>query len=399
MSDPIRLLVIPSWYPPDGGYFFKEHSEALNQSGCRLDVLVNRIIGFRKISRIRKGEWHRFHVSTEDGLTVIRSVYWKIPGNERLNIKLWVRSTVRLFHRYTRRFGKPDLILAHSAMWGGLAAARIWKVYNVPYIITEHRSFFVWDKEEARKMVKPFYIPHFKEAYSLCKKLIIVSESMKSGLLELFPELEQKMTVIPNMINGNYFQLPEKPRKNDPFMFLSAGRLAPVKGLEILIKAFGELVNKTDQSILLKIAGRGESREQLEKQVRQAHLSDRISFSGRISRDQMVSEMQGANCFVLTSTYEAFGVVLIEAMSTGLPVIATRSGGPEGILDETCGILVEPGDIGDLTNAMQRMISEYDRFIPEHIRERTLDYYGRQIISERYLSLFESILEKAGRNA
>jgi glycosyltransferase involved in cell wall biosynthesis len=182
-------------------------------------------------------------------------------------------------------------------------------------------------------------------------------------------------------------------------MFLSAGRLAPVKGLEILIKAFGELVNKTDQSILLKIAGRGESREQLEKQVRQAHLSDRISFSGRISRDQMVSEMQGANCFVLTSTYEAFGVVLIEAMSTGLPVIATRSGGPEGILDETCGILVEPGDIGDLTNAMQRMISEYDRFIPEHIRERTLDYYGRQIISERYLSLFESILEKAGRNA
>jgi L-malate glycosyltransferase len=394
MSVPIRLLVIPSWYPPDGGYFFKEHSEALTQSGCNVNVLVNRVIGFRKIRRIKIGEWHRFYVSVEDGLNVIRSVYWKIPGNERLNIKLWVRSTVRLYRKYIRRFGTPDLILAHSAIWAGLAAARIWKDYNVPYIITEHRSFFVWDKEEARKMVKSFYIPHFKEAYSSCQKLIIVSDSMKSGLLDLFPELEKKVLVIPNMINGDYFRLPEQPRKYDPFVFLSAGRLAPVKGLDILIHAFGELIKITDRKVLLKIAGRGESREQLEKLVQKAHLSDQVSFPGRISRDQMVLEMQEANCFVLTSIYEAFGMVLIEAMSTGLPVIATRSGGPESILDESCGFLVEPGNVEDLTQAMQKMISEYDRFIQVQIRKRTLDYYGSQIIAERYLSLFESILEK-----
>src|SRR4030042_748564 len=180
---------------------------------------------------------------------------------------------------------------------------------------------------------------------------------MKSGLLELFPELRNKIKVIPNMVNGDYFHFPEKPRENDPFVFLSAGRLAAVKGLDIIISAFGELLKKTDRKVFLRIAGRGELREQLEKQVQQSGLSESVTFLGRVSRDQMVQEMHGANCFVLASTYEAFGVVLIEAMSTGLPVIATRSGGPESILDESCGLLVEPGNVVELTQVMQRMIS------------------------------------------
>jgi glycosyltransferase involved in cell wall biosynthesis len=217
---------------------------------------------------------------------------------------------------------------------------------------------------------------------------------MKSGLLELFPELAEKIQVIPNMINGDYFRLPAESRKTDPFIFLSAGRLAPVKGLDILIKAFRDLANKEDHNVQLRIAGRGESREELEKQVRQEQLSDKVLFLGRISRDQMVQEMQGANCFVLSSIYEAFGVVLIEAMSTGLPVIATRSGGPENIVDESCGILIRPGDVKEMEEAMAGMISEYQRFNPGQIRKRTLDNYGSNLIREKYKEVFEEILRQ-----
>jgi glycosyltransferase involved in cell wall biosynthesis len=387
----LKVLVIPSWYPPDGGYFFKEHSEALARTGCTVEVMVNRVIGIRRIGRIEKGNWSRPFLSTEDGLQVFRSVYWKIPGNERINIRLWVRSTVRLFRRYTRICGMPDIILAHSAIWAGTAAARIFKKFNIPYIITEHRSFFVFEKGDARKMVKSFYIPHLREAYGLCRKLIIVSDSMKSGLLELFPELVNKILVIPNMINGDYFRLPLQPRKKDPFVFLSAGRLAAVKGLDVLITAFSELKKKTDREIQLRIAGRGEMKEQLGKQVKLNRLSERVIFLGRVSRDNIVKEMQDANCFILSSSYEAFGVVLIEAMSTGLPVIATRSGGPESILGDSCGYLVEPGSTGELTEAMLKMINEYDRFSQQNIRDRTLRQYGSQIITEKYLEVFEHI--------
>ncbi len=387
----LKVLVIPSWYPPDGGYFFKEHSEALARTGCTVEVLVNRVIGIRRIGRIEKAKWSRPYFSTEDGLQVFRSVYWKIPGNERINIKLWVRSTVRLFRRYTRICGMPDIILAHSAIWAGTAAARIFKEFNIPYIITEHRSFFVFEKGDARRMVKSFYIPHLREAYGLCRKLIIVSDSMKSGLLELFPELANKILVIPNMINGDYFRLPLQLRKKDPFVFLSAGRLAAVKGLDILISALGELTKKTDRKIQLRIAGRGEMKGQLEKQVKLNRLSERVIFLGRVSRDNIIKEMQDANCFILCSSYEAFGVVLIEAMSTGLPVIATRSGGPESILDESSGYFVDPGNTVELTEAMLKMINEYDRFSQQNIRDRTLRQYGSQIITEKYLEVFEHI--------
>lgn len=388
---PLKILVIPSWYPPDGGYFFKEHSEALARAGCTVEVLVNRVIGIRRIGRIEKGKWRRTYISIENGLQVVRSVYWKIPGNERINIRLWVGSTTRLFRRYSKKHGLPDLILAHSAIWAGLAAARISREQNVPFIITEHRSFFVWEKGDARKMVKSFYVPHLQKAYTSCNKLIIVSESMKSGLLELFPELTNKMQVIPNMVNGEYFQLPSKPRKKEPFVFISAGRLAAVKGLDFLIKAFGELKKKTDREVQLRIAGRGELKEKLENQIRLSGLADNVILLGRVSRDNIVKEMQDSNCFILTSSYEAFGVVLIEAMSTGLPVIATRSGGPESILDDSCGYLVEPGSSGELTEAMLKMINEYDRFNQQNIRDRTLQYYGSDIIAKKYLEVFEGI--------
>jgi glycosyltransferase involved in cell wall biosynthesis len=391
MSQPLKILVIPSWYPPDGGYFFKEHNEALARGGCEVHVLVNRVIGIRRIGRLEKGNWFRPNSGYEDGLLVLRSIYWKIPGFERLNIKLWKRSTIRLFRKYLHINGRPDIILAHSAIWAGLAAAGINKEFNIPYIITEHRSFFVFDKGDARSKVKSYYIPHLHEAYNLCTKLIIVSESMKSGLLELFPELGIKIEVIPNMVNGDYFNLPGKARVKDPFIFLSAGRLAAVKGLDVLISAFAKLVEKTDKKVLLRIAGRGEMREQLEDKVRSSGLSENVNFLGRVSRENMVKEMQGANCFVLSSSYEAFGVVLIEAMSTGLPVIGTRSGGPESIIDEGCGYLVDPGETARLTEAMLMMINKYEKFNQELIRARVLQQYGSGIITEKYLEAFTHI--------
>lgn len=394
LSKSIKLLVIPSWYPPDGGYFFKEHSEALARAGCEVDVLVNRVVGIRRLRRVKRGEWGRFDVRNEDSLKVIRSIYYKIPGNEKLNINRWVKRTMRLFVRYYKEFGRPDLILVHSVTWAGLAAERIHSKYNIPYLVAEHRSFFVWSTEAARRMVKPFYIPLFNHAYSSCEKLILVSESMKPGLLELIPNIESRITVIPNMINGEYFTFPEKKRNEEPFIFITAGRLAAVKGLDILLSAFKILTEKTGKRILLKILGRGEIRKELEEQVVRSGLQEQVIFTGRVTRDQVIREMQEANCYVLASRYEAFGVVLIEALATGLPVIATRSGGPEYIVDESCGYLVEPDNVEELAEAMLTMMMEYERFKQEEIRKRTLLHYGSEVVAEKYVEVFKDTLGK-----
>ena len=131
MKSPGRILIIPSWYPPDGGYFFKEHSEAILGTGWQVDVLVNRVVGIRKVLQHGRSALGGYRVGNENGLRVIRSVYLKIPGSEEQNIQKWAAGTARLYKKYEKEFGKPDLILTHSVTWAGFAASLIKNLYDI----------------------------------------------------------------------------------------------------------------------------------------------------------------------------------------------------------------------------------------------------------------------------
>ena len=383
-----RILVIPSWYPPDGGYFFKEHSEAINRRGWKVDVLVNRVVGVRKLLSHGLSAIGPRRINDEEGLRVVRSVFLKLPGNEQNNIRRWASSTEKLFNRFARKHGNPDLILAHSVTWAGYAASLIAKKHRIPYLIVEHRSFFVWSTPEARKMVKSFHIPFFEQAYRNAARLVPVSESLLNGLSSLFPWIDEKVEVIPNMIREDMFLPPPLPRQPEPFVFFWAGRLEHVKGIDLLLQAVSELKQRTGAVFKVRLAGRGSLRDALEAQARDLGIDDMVTFLGRISREEIQDEMQHASCFVLPTRYEAFGAVLIEAMSAGLPVIATRSGGPQHIVYKGSGILIDPEEVSQLTGAMEKMMKEYAGFDQTAIRSDTLERYGGKKVMERYHRLF-----------
>lgn len=387
-------MIIPSWYPPDGGYFFKEHSEAIHRAGWKVDLLVNRVVGVRKLLYAGVSALKRYRVTDENGLRVFRSVYLKIPGSEKLNISRWALRTARLYRKYEKQAGKPEMILVHSVTWAGYAASMISERAGIPYVIVEHRSFFVWSTEEAREMVRPYYIPFFEKAYSGCSKLVLVSESLLTGLKELMPWIEEKTTVIPNMIREDMFLPPAEPRERDPFTFLWAGRLEHVKGLDILLEAVKILKDKTAGNFTVRLAGKGSLRPELELLAERLGVDDRVHFLGRISREDMQREMQRANCFVLPSRYEAFGAVLIEAMATGMPVIATRSGGPDSIVTGETGVLIDSENSEQLAGAMVTMIKNHLSFPARKIRSRVMKQYGQTSVMNQYNQLFINILEK-----
>jgi len=389
-----RILIIPSWYPPDGGYFFREHSEALLRTGWQVDVLVNRLVGIRKLIQVGRSALRWYRVADENGLRVVRSSYLKMPGNEQYNILGWARKTARIYRRYERQFGKPDLILAHSVTWAGYASYLLRQKYDLPYVIIEHRSFFVWSSGEAREMVKPFYIPLFKLAYDHCEKLVLVSDSLRKGIEALVPSVLKKTKLIPNMIREDLFLPPAEPRKTDPFVFFWAGRLEHVKGLDLLLEAVRLLADKTDQNFLVRLAGKGSLREDLEQMASALGVSEQVIFLGRISREEVLLGMQAANCFVLPTRYEAFGVVLIEAMATGLPVIATRSGGPDSIVTKENGLLIEPENAEVLAKAMQEMMVKIHGYSAKEIRAQCLNNYGDSQVLEQYRQLFLHLLEE-----
>ena len=394
MKEEKRILIIPSWYPPDGGYFFKEHSEALMKMGWRADVLVNRLVGVRKLIQVGWSALRRYRVGEENGLRVIRSSYLKVPGNEKYNILGWARQTARIYLRYEKQFGRPDLILAHSVTWAGYASYLINRKHGIPYVIVEHRSFFVWSSREARQMVLPFHVPLFGLAYDHCEKLILVSDSLKKGMDALVPSAVERSVVIPNMIREDLFLPPQEPRKADPFVFIWAGRLEHVKGVDLLLVAVKKLSEKTDRRFLVRLAGKGSLKEELEHQAEALGVADRVSFLGRLSREDMLIEMQEANCFILPTRYEAFGVVLIEAMATGLPLIATRSGGPESIVTRENGLLIEPENVDELAAAMQEIMANIKDYSAEVIRKQTLKRYGDRSVIKQYIQLFLQLLEE-----
>ena len=115
---------------------------------------------------------------------------------------------------------------------------------------------------------------------------------------------------------------------------------------------------------------------------------------GALSRVEVQKMMNRANCFVLSSDAETFGVVLIEALSQGTPVIATKCGGTEEIITEENGILVEKDHIGILADAMARMAKNIRNYDPERIRENCLKRYGSEAFIKQMNDIFKEILSR-----
>ena len=126
-------------------------------------------------------------------------------------------------------------------------------------------------------------------------------------------------------------------------------------------------------------------------------ISDLVVWCGRRLRPDIVAMFQDADAFVLPSHYESFGMVYAEAIACAKPVIATRCGGGEYIVNETNGMLVDVGDIAALAAALRRMIDHGDAFSVERIRADFMARFSKRAVLSLLKKAFESAI--AGRSA
>jgi glycosyltransferase involved in cell wall biosynthesis len=139
-----------------------------------------------------------------------------------------------------------------------------------------------------------------------------------------------------------------KPNKVAHFVFI--GRLVGWKAVDLLLEAFQPVAAET--GAVLEIIGDGALRQELEDQTARLGLASSIVFRGWLSQEQCAARLQQADALVLPSLLECGGAVVLEAMATGLPVIATNWGGPADYVDSTCGILIEPTSRQALVNGL-----------------------------------------------
>ena len=127
--------------------------------------------------------------------------------------------------------------------------------------------------------------------------------------------------------------------------------------------------------------------------VEQLNLSDKIKLIGLIDREEVVKQLDDCDVFVLPSHYETFGVVLIEALSRGVPVISTYCGGPECIVNESNGILVEPKNVNQLAEALLKMYHHHNDYDKALLRKEVIANYGKAAFYNNVLNIYHSVIQ------
>lgn len=379
----MHLLLIPISYPntynPQSHVFFEEQARALSLTGIDVGVLAVIPISFQQIWK-KKSLDTGLCESIRDGVRVYRYQFPAVPKMRRLNS--WLRTWLgkRLFNKYRRKYGTPDIAHVHVSL-GGKLALRLYQQFHLPYVVTEHYTSFVKDR------MPSWQINLAQEIFTSSKKNIAVSNEFKTRLEQ---DYRAKFEYIPNIVDTDFFIPNQKTAAGQPVKnFLNIGNLKPQKSQDMLIQAFANAFQER-RDIKLVIAGSGPEYPRLKKLVCRLRMQEQISFYGQADRDEVLRLMQQSDCFVLSSTFETFGVVVIEAMSCGLPVIATRSGGPESIItDEKLGILCDI-DEKQLSDALTTITgSVYDA---DFIRNYAVTNFSSSIIANRLKSLYSALL-------
>jgi glycosyltransferase involved in cell wall biosynthesis len=311
----------------------------------------------------------------------------KYPGCVITNQRTIINNAICGFEKYKELYGKPDLIHAHSRfLFGPLIAYHIKKKHNIPYVVTEHSTLY------GRGLISDIDIATVRTVLNNAEAWAAVSKELGLLIKEKIGDLNNDFIEIPNILDKEFED--EKPayvKNNSELVFLNIAYLQEKKRHDLLIKAF-EICSKDKTEHSLRIGGDGPQRTFLEELIDKRKLNQKVKLIGNLSRKEVITEMKNCDIFVLSSDYETFGVVLIEALAMGKPIIATKCGGPESIINHTNGILVPKNNIYDLASAMTKMIKNYDKYNPENIREDCLKRYGGISISRMLVSLYHQVL-------
>ena len=373
----MHVLILPSWYPetPDDvdGIFFRQQAQALQRAGLTVGVIAPQFRSMRGRPDTLFSSQYGFRQYVEQDVpTFVYQTMYFFP-RMRIDRDRWVRAGKKLFARYVAQHGKPDILHAHCMNHAGILAHAIHQETGIPYVITEHSTTY------ARKLIHDWQWPAMQPAAEKAAARLAVSKEFCSLLQNEYKGLS--WAYLPNILSAKFeapVDLSAKPQ-NEHFTFCSVAHLQHKKGFDILLPAFAEAL-KIHPGLKLKIGGTGPEESHLRQLAADLNLSGSVVFLGALKNEEVLQLMYESDAFVLASRVETFGVVFIEALSQGLPVVATRCGGPESIVTPANGLLVPTDDIAALAAALIELYENHERDNSAHLRKQCLDEFGEHSI-------------------
>jgi glycosyltransferase involved in cell wall biosynthesis len=326
------------------------------------------------------GRLYTLRDGVEDGIRTIRVGYRRGPGQATVG---YVQGVFAGVTRLLREGWRPDLLHAH-VYYAGLVTALLKARYRVPSIVSEHSSHFLQGTLSRLDLLRA------RAAFRLADVVCPVSARLERAIADL--GIRARFSVMPNTIDTAAFE-PSPFAAGGPTRMLAVGGLAAVKDVPNLIAAAAVLKSRRS-NFALDIVGDGEDRCKCEAMVRERGLADVVSFHGYLPRRAVAGLLQRCHFLVLPSAVETFGVVLLEALASGRPAVATDVGVAREVLGDGAGIVVPPSDSAALATALDQMMDRYQSYEPSVLASKVAARFGPAAIGQRWEELYRSVCER-----
>ena len=379
-SNQKTIFIVTCTYPNEcggtDGVFIHNQSIALKDNGANPVVLFYDFRSFRKKRKIGISEY------VLDGVKVYRYAFPCGPFPIFLNFLEHILKN-KLYNHVIKKEGIPDCFHAHFFNAGNIALM-LSKKTGIPFFVTEHSSGILennLDKRDIKKARRVYYEANcvFPVSFALAERIKEIAEC--------------NIKVIPNIIPRYFFQESLDKLKsvnNGTFIFVSVGNFIKRKRFDLLLTAFSLLVKK-NSSVFLRLIGSGALETYLKELTKKLGIDSNVFFGSPLKNDEMPSVFSHSDCFVLASDFETFGMVYAEAMACGIPVIATKCGGPESFVTKDNGVLVEKNNPDELSNAMEYIMNNYYSFSRERIRDFCKKNFSSDIIAIKLINEYQRI--------
>lgn len=387
----MNIVIIPAFFQTKSrktlGSFFLEQARALQKKGHKVTILYCDTYSIKCVK-----DWFAYNEEKSEiieGIQIYRNrCFCPLKHGIEGHREAFANGIQKLYDQYMKG-NKPDIIHAHCCVWAGYAAMKLSEQIGIPYVVTEHATLFQLHRDEISEKNDKVIRKIFQKA----ARVICVSGAFAKLIESYRPDID----VVGNVVNCDAFVPRVDSEKHRGIRFLTVCYMEEEaqlykKGIDILIQAWTEVVKRyTD--VKLVIGGGGSAKTKVEQWVEEQGISKYVEFTGALDRKQVIQEMQSCDCFVLPSRYETFGVVYIEAMACGKPVIAVANGGPDDFVKPFNGLLIKPG-AEELVQAFYEMIGHLTRgnyYQEEKISNYIKSKFSYEAIAEQLEAIYNSI--------
>ncbi len=369
----MRILVVPGYLGfggrrPSGssgaGIFFRDQAIAMARAGHEVSLVY---VHFDATSGTS------IEVTDDEG---VRCIFVHAAPWPKLNSLRRMALAARACRQVLAE-RPPEIVHAHVF----LALPTAWAVaraFGVPYVVTEHSS------KVRMGSVRLGWRPVARAGYAMAGAVLAVSDALADAMARY---TSREVCVVPNLVRDEFFEVPLGIRSDGGFTFMSLGSCDPIKGWDLLIRAFAQLPQGGPTTLVLC----GGACPDLVELAVQLGVRDRVRFTGRVEPGEVVSLLESCDCHVMPSRVETFGIATVEALACGKPVIMSATDAAASIVHSDNGLIVPVGDVGALARAMEFLRHEVHSFDSVAIREACRSRFSGRTITDRIASAYAAI--------